>query len=154
MKQLIKNKLLRRMDLFALIGNKGTLQPEPWCCAGSSQGPTRILHYSDQLTHFQMKQERMGISPHKLLQGSPNSSSIYPYESLTFNLPSFWPNACIYSAQEVVNQVHHQWDNPLFGWDSSLIDGISSSLVGVHEPSGGASNSSNRPLECSRSNHK
>ena len=61
MKELIKNKLLRRMDLFALIGNKGTLQPEPWCCAGSSQGPTRILHYFDQLTLLLMKQERISL---------------------------------------------------------------------------------------------
>jgi len=154
MKQLIKNKLLRRMDLFALIGNKGTLQPEPWCCAGSSQGPTRILHYSDQLTHFQMKQERMGISPHKLLQGSPNSSSIYPHESLAFNLSSLWPNACIYSALEEVNQVHHGWDKPLFQWDSSPLHGISSSSLGMHEPSGGAQYTSNHPLECSRFDHK
>jgi len=123
--------------------------------AGSDQALHKIiLEMIKSFTHFQIEQAKMVISPHKLLQGSPNSSSIYPYESIAFNLPSFWPNAYIYSAQEVVNQVHHQWDNPLFGWDSSLIDGISSSLIGVHEPSGGASNSSNRPLECSRSNHK
>ena len=154
MKQFINNKSLRRMDLFVLRKQKKPLQPEPWCCTSSSQGPARVFLYFDKLTHFQMKQERMVISPHKLLQGSPNSSSIYPYESSAFNLPSLWPNASIYNAVEEVIQLHHQWDNPLFGWDSSLIDGISSSLVGVHEPSGGASNSSNRPLECSRSNHK
>ena len=55
MKQIMNNNLLRKMNLFVLIGNKETLQPAPWCYAGPSQGPTRVLIYSDQLTHFQMK---------------------------------------------------------------------------------------------------
>ena len=49
MKQLINNKLLRRMDSFALIGNqKEQIQPEPWCCASPSQGPSRVLLYFDK----------------------------------------------------------------------------------------------------------
>ena len=91
MKQFINNKSLRRMDLFVLRKQKKPLQPEPWCCASSSQGPARVFLYFDKLTHFQMKQERMVISPHKLLQGSPNSSSIYPLECSAFNLPSSGP---------------------------------------------------------------
>ena len=66
MKQFINKKSLRRMDLFVLRKQKKPLQPEPWCCASSSQGPARVFLYFDKLTHFQMKQERMVISPHKL----------------------------------------------------------------------------------------
>ena len=155
MKQLINNKLLRRMDSFALIGNKRNKYN---LSLGVVQVPPRVHQEFSftltKLTHFQIEQAKMAIYPHKLLNGSPNSSNLYPQKCLASNLPSFWPNACIYSAQEEVNQVHHQWDSPLFGWDHSLIDGISSSLVGVHEPSGGAQYTSNNLLECSRNDHK
>ena len=33
---------------------KKPLQPEPSCCASSSQGPARVFLYFDKLTHFQM----------------------------------------------------------------------------------------------------
>ena len=55
----MNNKLLRRMDLICIKRKqKKPLQPEPWCCAGPSQGPARVLLYFDQLTHFQMKAKK------------------------------------------------------------------------------------------------
>ena len=86
--------------------------------------------------------------------GSPNSSSVYPLECSAFNFPFLCPNACIYSILEEVIQFQHQWDTPSFGWGSSSLDGISSSIIGMHEPSGGAQYTSKTLLEGSRSDHK
>jgi len=80
----------------------------------------------------------MGISPHKLLKEVLNFNSIYPYESLAFNLPSLWPNASIYNVVEEVIQLHHGWDKYLLPWEGSPLHGINSSILGIHEPSGGA----------------
>jgi hypothetical protein len=72
----------------------------------------------------------------------------------SFNLSSFWLNAFIYSAVKRLFRSTINGIIPLYGWDSSLIDGISPLLIEIHEPTGGVSIPSNRPLECSRSNHK
>ena len=84
--------------------------------------------------------------------GSPQQH--LPFRMLSFQPPLLWPNACIYSILEEVIQFQHQWDTPSFGWGSSSLDGISSSIIGMHEPSTGTQYTSNTLLEGSRSDHK
>ena len=143
------------MNQFVLmIRNKETLTTWPWCCASSSQGPSKIFLYFDKVHPPPSRIQAKTISPYKVLNGSPSSSSIYPKKMYSFSLSHLWLNAFIYSAVKRLFWSTINGIIPLYGWDSSLIDGIRSSLIGIHEPSGGVSIPSNRPLECSRSNHK
>ena len=92
MKQLINNKLLRRMDLFLLIGNKRNHYN---LSLGVVQVPPRVQQeFSSTLTSSptsNMTIRKDGNLSSQVYNGSPNSSSIYPLECSAFNLPSSGP---------------------------------------------------------------
>ena len=92
MKQLINNKLLRRMDLFVLIGNKINHYN---LSLGVVQVPPRVQQeFSSTLTSSptpNMATRKDSDLSSQVNNGSPNSNSIYPLECSAFNLPSSGP---------------------------------------------------------------
>ena len=114
--------------------NKRTLQPLPWCCTSSFQGPTGISSTLTSLTHFPNDMKGMWSLLSQAQKGSLVFSSIYPQESFSFNLFYNQPNAWIYSANGGSCRSTIEGISSSFNGISTSYHGVSSLSYGMDEP--------------------
>ena len=114
--------------------NKRTLQPLPWCCTSSFQGPAGVSSTLTSLTHFPNDMKGMWSLLSQAQKGSLISSSIYPQESSAFNLSYNQPNAWIYSANGGSCRSTIEGISSSFNGISTSYHGVSSLSYGMDEP--------------------